>query len=108
MTNLVCNNVVNIDPGKVNRLMDTNHAVYTADYLLSVESVLRAGRRLQGSLNEDQPTVEYATTRLERAAEQHEAGATGYRTFMFSELEASQCLESCGFNFSASRAFIVR
>lgn len=69
--------------------MTANHAVYTSDYLLSTQSVLHAGGRLRNVLDADRATREYAITRLERAAEQHETGGTGYRTFMFSELETT-------------------
>lgn len=69
--------------------MTTDHAIHTSDYLLSTQSVLYAGRRLQNVLDAERATIEYAVTRLERAAQQHETGGAGYRAFMFSELETT-------------------
>jgi hypothetical protein len=69
--------------------MTSNHAVLTSDYLLSTQSVLNAGNRLRNLIDADRATLEYAITRLERAAQQHEDGGTGYRAFMFSELETA-------------------
>lgn len=69
--------------------MATNHAIHTSDYLLSTESTLHAGRRLRNVLDADPATVEYAVTRLERAAQHQETGGTGYRAFMFSELDST-------------------
>jgi len=69
--------------------MTNNHVVHTSDYLLSAQSVLYASRRLRNVLDADRATLEYAITRLERAAQQYEDGGTGYRAFMFSELETT-------------------
>jgi len=69
--------------------MTSNHSVLTSDYLLSTQSVLNAGKRLRNLIDADRATLEYAITRLERAAQQHEDGGTGYRAFMFSELETA-------------------
>lgn len=66
-----------------------NHAALSRNYLSSTQSVLYAGRWLRDILDTDQETVEDAVTQLERATRHHEAGGSGYRTFMFSELETT-------------------
>jgi hypothetical protein len=69
--------------------MSPDHVVHTSELLSSTESVLHAGRRL-GRLADASPAkLQYAITRLEQAALLHDAGGTGYRAFMFSELEAT-------------------
>jgi len=69
--------------------MSSHHIVYTSDYLLSTQSVLYAARRLRNLIDADRPTQEYAIARLERAAQQYDTGGTGYRAFMFSQLEGT-------------------
>lgn len=69
--------------------MTTDHAVYTNDYLLNTQSVLYAGRHLRRALDADRATIEFATNQLEEAVQKHEEGGTGYRAFMFSELETT-------------------
>lgn len=67
--------------------MTTNPAAYTSDYPLSTRSVLYAGRQLRIALDADRARLGHAITRLERTAQQHEIEGTGYRAFMFTELE---------------------
>jgi hypothetical protein len=71
--------------------MSANHIVNTSDYILSTESVITAGRRLQKALETraNPAKLEYAIKGLERAAQQQESSGADYHAFMFSELETA-------------------
>jgi len=66
--------------------MTTDHTSHTADYLMSTQSVLYAGKRLRSLLGQDRTKLEYAATQLELAGQRQEGGASSYRAFMFAEL----------------------
>jgi hypothetical protein len=70
--------------------MTKTHAASTGRYLLDTSAVFAAGRLLQNSLNEDLDTLNYAVTRLSRAATKQGAGAKNYRAFMFSEMKPAR------------------
>jgi hypothetical protein len=66
--------------------MAADHADVSVAYLASTQSVLRAARRLRGTLGADASRRNFAITQLQDATQQQQIGATGYRSFMFSEL----------------------
>src|SRR5215211_395412 len=67
--------------------MSNSRASAAADYLSNTQSVLQAAKRLRRDLDADVAKRENAITRLERATERQEGGASGFRSFMFNELE---------------------
>jgi len=69
--------------------MSGNHVGNTTDYLSGTQVVLSAGRQIRAFLDADPATLEYAVTRLERAAQEYEGRGSDYRAFMFSELDST-------------------
>jgi len=69
--------------------MAGEHAAYAKKYLQNTQSVVFAGRRLLDALDEGPATLAYAIDGLEDASQEHEAGGTGYRAFMFASLDAA-------------------
>jgi hypothetical protein len=61
----------------------------TSNFLYKTQSVLSASKMLRQNLDASQAKLEIVTTQLETAARQQESDGAGYRTFMFSELEAT-------------------
>lgn len=61
----------------------------TADYVVTTDSVLRAGRRLQKILAADKSKASFAVSQLEHAVQSQDSRGASYRAFMFSQLEGA-------------------